>query len=229
MPSQAITDFVSSVDAAELLWQLRAEATSAYQRARRIVRTATNPIAKQLAEQDAASALVRRDALIQAAHVRVVTGWEVFLYDLVGEYVSKNPASFRAEWGFSGTRKTPYDQLVATIHGRPFQNLDRARGVLKKYLGKDILGKSSMTGVDFEPVEQALILRHAIVHRGGVATAEMRSSLKSGNRSAHGYLRLRPPGTAGVPATHFERLKVGVLTAAHTLDSRAWMSPPRPK
>ncbi|MCA9610232.1 MAG: hypothetical protein KC619_31765 [Myxococcales bacterium] len=226
---RALTTFHSSINAAESIWRAKADALAEYTVARKRVRTAQSPADRAIAKQEADAALALKNALVQAAHVRVVTAWEVFLYDLVEEYLTIDATNFRTHWKFRATKKTPYGLLVATIEGRPFQNLRRAKGVLKRYLGRCILGSATHTGVDFSHVEQALVLRHSIVHRGGAATHEMRQELGIRRQSATGYLEARPGPTPSVPATHFERIKAGVLSAAVRLDARAWMVPPRPQ
>jgi hypothetical protein len=228
MVSKALVSFQSTLEVVDGLWQERTVALTAYHRARRDVRTATDPFATTVADARAQNRWTLHRALVQSAQVRLVTAWEVFLADLVAEHLKKNPQVFRTTWKFAGTRGADYRMLVATIHNRPFQSPGKAKEVLQKYLGKDILGQPAQTGVNFAPVEDAVALRNAIVHRGGAATDEMRKRLGVKRQAADSYLLAPPSGSASVPATNFERIQMGVLEAALTLDRRAAMPTPRP-
>ena len=227
MASRALQEFQESTDVAELLWRSRSAAAGDYARARRQARMTVDVTAQTAAKAAADEARKLQRSLVQAALVRVVTAWEVFLHDLVAEYLAKNPKVFRDAWGFGGRAGAAFGDMVTALHRRPFQNLDSAKSVLRRYLGKDVLGDPTRSGVDFSSVVDAIVLRNAIVHRAGRATRDMRDQFGLKRQSAEGYLLERPVPAPGLPATRFQLIKARVLSAALALDQRAWMSPPR--
>jgi hypothetical protein len=165
--------------------------------------------------------------LVEASAVRLTTAWEVFLRDLLEEYLRKRPAVLKRVWRFGGTQiKAGRDTIDGILEASrfPFQDLNRGREVLKQYLGSDLFATDGRQAIDLSPVEHLITVRNAIVHTGGGQTKKFRSALGT-RRTAHGYLMSRPGPPGTLPTTQFERLLQLVAQVATQLYARAWQSP----
>lgn len=214
--------FLDAARVCQSIWSAQQEAAARYQTHRRLFRQAADPNEKALAD----TAYALHTALVEAAAVRLATAWEVFLQDLFEEYLVKRPDSLRSAWRFRAKGVQVTETTVARIlqdAGRPFQDWNRAKDFLKKYLGRDLIGQGNTPALDINPVLDLLAVRHAIVHRGGLPTRQFRDRLGT-RKAARGYLTSRvAPHT--LLATQFDRLLVGVTTTAQDLYARAWQRP----
>jgi len=223
-----IKRFLSDLQTVQLLWAAQQRAFAGYGNSRRKARRTGDTIAGAIAEEH----YRLHKTLVEASAVRLATAWEVFLRELLEEYLRKRPAVLKRVWRFSGTRiradRGTVDGILES-NRFPLQDLSRAREVLRQYLGKDLFAANQKQVIDLTPVEHLIIVRNAVVHRGGDPTKKFHSALRT-HRTAHGYLMSRPrvPGT--LPATQFERLLQMVARVAELLYTRTWQLPrPIPK
>lgn len=225
--SDALTGFNAGTATAQALWVAGQEALARSTHSRRDARNSADP-----AQQTQAKTLAKADhdlhrALVEAAAVRLSTAWEVFLSELFVEYLLKRPVAFKTKWRLAGT-VTISDETVAAIveqqQQSPFQSFERARKLLRDYLGDDLFGEKAPHKIDVTCVEELVIVRNAIVHRAGKPTKQFHLKLKT-RRSAHSFLMSRPGPKGSLPATQFDRLLLGVTTAAHALHHRAFQRP----
>lgn len=223
--ASALQAFNDGTRVVQALWLDAQQALARSLRTRRLARTATDRIERENATNLADDDLLLHRALVEAAAVRLTTAWEVFLTDLFTEYMSKRPSSFKVVWQLPRTVPISADTIGVIVQqqGHPFQDLGRARALLKSYLGDDLFGKGAQK-IDLDPVEELLTVRNAIVHRAGKPTKQFHSKLKT-RKTAHGYLMSRPGMKGSLPATQLERLLGDVATAAHNLHRRAFQRP----
>lgn len=220
----ALQTFTEGADSAQALWKAGQDAYARALHALRIVQTSLDPVAQASSTAMADVELALHRALIEAAAVRLVTAWEVYLSDLFTEYLERRPASFKRVWHLKGDTTLTDETVEIVVQQRrfPFQDPARARELLREYLGKDLFG-SGAHQIDLRAVEQLILIRNAIVHRAGRSTKQLRERLKT-RKDAHEYLvsRRRP---RALPPTQFERLLIDVSAAAHALYTRAYQRP----
>lgn len=208
---------------AQRLWSAQQEARAEYARARRRYRTSGDPVHQSLADEK--YSLHR--ALVEASAVRLSTAWEVFLRNLLAEYLSRRPVSFRRAWGFQANSVSvgsdAVDRIVTEAR-QPFQDLNRAKQLLRYYLGPDLFSVGKKVAVDTKPVEDLVAIRNAVVHTAGSPTRQFRNRLST-RKAAHVYLTSRPGPVGSLPVTQFERLLTDLLATAATLYQRTWARP----
>jgi hypothetical protein len=221
----ALQVFTEGTGVAHALWLDAQQALARSLRSRRLARTTDDDTEAIQASKLADSDLLLHRALVEAAAVRLTTSWEVFLSDLFAEYLRKRPSAFKVIWQLPGTvpiSDGTIDVIVDQQH-HPFQDLGRARKLLTMYLGRDLFGQGAHK-IDLDPVEELLLVRHAVVHRAGKPTKQFHKKLET-RKTAHGYLVSRVGPAGSLPATQFERLLGGVTTAAYDLHKRAFQRP----
>lgn len=214
---RAIDTLNKSALVAHAIWEAQQVAAREYRR-QRLLAAQGDQVARELASLSYGL----MHALVQAAAVRLSTAWEIFLRDLLGEFLAKRPGAFKSAWQLRGgairiTDET-LDEVVETA-SRPFQDLEKAKNLLKKYLGNDIFGT-----IDLTPVKELIDVRNAIVHLGGAPTKAFRNRLKT-RKTAQAYLLSRPGAAGSLPTTHFERILAEVLAVANVLYARSWQRP----
>lgn len=210
--------YLARVESVQLLWDEQQRVFREAVRARARARAR----AKDAAEAEAAKKLfLLHRTLVESAAVRLVSCWEVFVSELFTEYLLRRPQRYRVSWSLRGKSLEVTEATVDTIvqqANRPFQSLERALELLKRYMGKDVIG-----AVDLAHVKAAISVRNAIVHRGGAPTREFREILRT-KMTAYSFLMSRPAGTT-VPASRFEALLLGVTSTVLALYERTWQRP----
>ena len=168
--------------------------------------------------------------LAESSIIRLVSTWEIFIAELAAEYIHQDPTHFKDKWHVRGKREA-FIPLLTELHNRPFQNWNKAKDVLRWYLGTDILPKS----VGWEPVTTAIALRNQIIHAGGKNVARnsaTRNQLglpaSTKNRTAVSYLEEAVTVSGHQYTSRFEWLQTGIVDRAHRLNRRAWLSPRPP-
>jgi hypothetical protein len=223
----ALTEFDDGVAVVQSLWNGQQQARADYARRRRRFRQTGQEIDRQLADEQYAM----HHALVQAAAVRLTTCWEVFLLNLLQEYLFRRPGALKRRFQLRGGAIRTTEATLETIvedARRPFQELSRAKELLRKYLGEDLFarrnGNNWTTVVNTDPVERLISVRNAIVHKGGAPTRQFRSQLKT-SKSAQAYLLERPGPTSSLLASRFEQLLTEVVSVTHALYGRTWQRP----
>ena len=169
----------------------------------------------------------RHIALVQAAAVRLLTAWEVFLRNLAEEYFERRPAAVARVLCVAGEHTSFQSNAVDNfirLHRYPLQHLSRAKQTLLcEYMGEDIIGKGT-SKLNLKAVEILGLIRNAIVHAGGKASKRMRDELHT-RCTAHGYLLAKVGGTTPLAHTQFHQLVIEVNQAATDLYGRTWLRP----
>ena len=230
----ALDGFFVGVQVAQRLWAASQDARMAELQHLADAASAADEPQRSIAQGIANDHRQLHRALVESAAVRLATAWEVFLHELFVEFVRARPESLARVWhlGPGTTLDITDDTILALVrhHGRPFQDISKARGVLKSYLGEDLFKSAGVVNgpdlFDFTPVKQLLVTRHAIVHSGGRATEEFRNAC-SPTMDPHGYLMAPPQGTS-IPSTQFERLLGEVSAMCTDLHNRAFEDPRSP-
>ena len=81
----ALSSYNDAVIVIQALWNAQQQARAEYGRYREIFRRTRSLAEKQVAAEQYAL----HQALVQAAAVRLTTAWEVFLYELLREYLGR--------------------------------------------------------------------------------------------------------------------------------------------
>jgi hypothetical protein len=227
----ALDGFLDGVRVAQRLWAASQDARAAELKYLADAASAADEPQRSIAQRVATEHQQLHRALVESAAVRLATAWEVFLHELFVEFVKTRPDSLAKVWslGPATTLDISDETIVALVrhHNRPFQDIGKAREVLKSYLGDDLFKSAGdLKGpdlFDFTSIRQLLVTRHAIVHRGGRATDEFRRVCDA-SMEPHGYLMAPPHGTS-IPSTHFERLVGEVSATCVDLYKRAFDDP----
>lgn len=214
----AISCCATRLDAAELLWETASRAHAEANRLSSLASAETDPSTRARLEKEHAVEIERARTLVESALVRAITAWEVFLRDLVDEYITIWPKAFENARGLTG----PPDKMMALIEeGYPFQSPEKAAKIIDKYVGKGVL--SSAPQQQMEAVRQAIAARNAIVHAAGNATAAFQRTCHP-TLSPYEWLR-SPPRLRAVPASEFERLVWAIRATAAAVDAAVWALP----
>jgi len=203
------------LNATELVWEWAQEARIEARLVGVLAAAEIDPQRKAQLEQERDVETSRADALAESALVRVVTAWEVFLRDLIEEYLTKRPQAFQNAWGLTGSA----DRMMAIVdkkHGA-FQDPGNARKIFKTYVAKKLF-EPELAG--WAAVLAALECRHAIIHAGGTATIRFQEVVKTA-LPPRDWLHSKPQ-TAPLPGTEFERVLGEVRSAVTQLDERVW-------
>ncbi|GEM_PF-6376798 len=220
----SLDTFTEGAEVSQAFWRAAQEARARALQSARAGRTSIDATDRAKALALAAADTQLHRALVEAAAVRLMTAWEVFLGDLFAEFLLRRSAAFKRVWRLKRPVAIADEtvELIVAQQRYPFQDFGKASDLLKRYLGDDLFGTGAHK-IDVSPVQELVLVRNAVVHRAGRPTKQFRDKLGT-RRTAHGYLTSRRPKGV-LPPTQFERLLVGVITAAHALNTRAFQRP----